>query len=106
MNNEFCRGLGLLISFNYLKINFLCCIKFSQFVQIDRLLDKFFSCHKVKKLQTHCTEARQAVIGLIKKKRTGKKLIDKTKPILIRCLQADFQLFLDFPGKQSSTLLA
>ena len=41
-----------------------------------------------------------------KKKRKGKKLIDKTKLIQIRCLQADLQLFLDFLGKQSSTLLA
>ena len=73
---------------------------------IDRLLDKFCARHKVKKPQTHRTEARQAFIGLIKKKRKGKKLIDKTKLIQIRCLQADFQLFLDFLGKQSSTLLA
>ncbi|WP_276911528.1 IS5 family transposase [Hallella colorans] len=73
---------------------------------IDRLLDKFCARHKVKKPQTHRTEARQAFIGLIKKKRKGKKLFDKTKLIQIRCLQADFQLFLDFLGKQSSTLLA
>ena len=73
---------------------------------IDRLLDKFCARHKMKKPQTHRTEARQAFIGLIKKKRKGKKLIDKTKLIQIRCLQADFQLFLDFLGKQSSTLLA
>ena len=31
---------------------------------------------------------------------------DPKKLIQIRCLQADFQLFLDFLGKQSSTLLA
>ena len=73
---------------------------------IDRLLDKFCARHKVKKPQTHRTEARKAFIELIKKKRKGKKLIDKTKLIQIRCLQADFQLFLDFLGKQSSTLLA
>ena len=73
---------------------------------IDRLLDKFCVRHKVRKPQTHRTEARQAFIGLIKKKRKRKKLIDKTKLIQIRCLQADFQLFLDFLGKQSSTLLA
>ena len=72
---------------------------------IDRLLDKFCARHKVKKPQTHRTEARKAFIELIKKKRKGKKLIDKTKLIQIRCLQADFQLFLDFLGKQSSTLL-
>ena len=70
------------------------------------MLDKFCACYKVKKPQTHRTEARQAFIGLIKKKRKGKKLIDKTKLIQIRCLQADFRLFLDFPGKQSGTLLA
>ena len=73
---------------------------------IDRLLDNFCARHKVKKPQTHRTEARQTFIGLIKKKRKGKKLIDKTKLIQIRCLQADLQLFLDFLGKQSSTLLA
>ena len=73
---------------------------------IDRLLDKFCARHKVKKPQTHRTEARKAFIELIKKKRKGKKLIDKTKLIQIRCLQADFQLFLDFLCKQSSTLLA
>ena len=36
---------------------------------IDRLLDKFCVHHKVKKQQTHRTEARQAFIGLSKKKR-------------------------------------
>ncbi|WP_276943675.1 hypothetical protein [Hallella colorans] len=54
----------------------------------------FCARHKVKKPQTHRAEARQAFIGLIKKKRKGKKLIDKTKLIQIRCLQADFQLLL------------
>lgn len=34
---------------------------------IDRLLDEFCARHKVKKPQTHRTEARQAFIGLIKK---------------------------------------
>ena len=48
---------------------------------IDRLLDKFCARHKVKKPQTRRTEARHAFIGLIKKKRKGKKLIDKTKLI-------------------------
>ena len=50
---------------------------------IDRLLDKFCARHKVKKPQTHRTEARKAFIELIKKKRKGKKLIDKTKLIQI-----------------------
>ena len=58
---------------------------------IDRLLDKFCARHKVKKPQTHLTEARQAFIGLIKKKRKGKKLIKgwfyKLPPhIVIECL--------------------
>ena len=72
---------------------------------IDHLLDKFCAMHKLRKPQTHRMEARRAFIGLIKKKRKEKKLIDKTKLIQIRCLQADFQLFLDFLGKQSSSLL-
>ena len=73
---------------------------------IDRLLDKFCTAYKIKKPQTHRVEARQAFIQLTKKKRRGKKLIDKTKLVQIRCLQADFQTFLDFLGKQSSILLA
>lgn len=72
---------------------------------IDRLLDKFCSRHKMKKPQTHRVEARQAFIGLTKKKRKSKKLIDKTKLVQIRCLQADFQVFLDFLGKHVSSLL-
>lgn len=72
---------------------------------IDRLLDKFCARNKTKKPQTHRVEARQAFIALTKKKRKGKKLIDKTKLIQIRCLQADFQIFLDFLGKHSSNLL-
>lgn len=72
---------------------------------IDRLLDKFCNRHKVRKPQTHRVEARRAFICLAKRKRKGKKLIDKTKLIQIRCLQADFQIFLDFLGRQASTLL-
>lgn len=72
---------------------------------IDRLLDKFCSRHKIRKPQTHRMEARHAFILLIKRKRKGKKLVDKTKLIQIRCLQADFQIFLDFLGKQASNLL-
>ena len=73
---------------------------------IDRLLDKFCARHKTKKPQTRRVEARQAFISLTKKKRKGKKLIDKTKLVQIRCLQADFQTFLDFLGSQSSKLLS
>ena len=73
---------------------------------IDRLLDKFCTVHKIKKPQTRRVEARRAFIQLTKKKRRGKKLIDKTKLAQIRCLQADFQTFLDFLGKHSSDLLA
>ena len=65
---------------------------------IDRLLDKFCARHKVKPNQTHREEARRAFIALTKKKRKGKKLIDKTKPTQIRCLQADFRILLDFLG--------
>ena len=72
---------------------------------IDRLLDKFCARHKVCKPQTHRVEARHAFIALTKKKRKGKKLIDKTKLIQIRCLQADFRIFLDFLGTQASNLL-
>ncbi len=73
---------------------------------IDRLLDKFCAACKIKKPQTRRVEARRAFIQLTKKKRKGKKLIDKTKLVQIRCLQADFQTFLDFLGKHSSSLLA
>ena len=51
-------------------------------------------------------EARRAFILLIKKKRKGKKLVSKTKLTQIRCLQADFQIFLDFLGKQAGHLLS
>ncbi len=73
---------------------------------IDRLLDKFCARHKTKKPQTRRVEARQAFISLTKKKRKGKKLVDKVKLIQLRCLQADFQTFLDFLGEQSSHLLS
>ncbi len=73
---------------------------------IDRLLDKFCARHKVKKPRTRRTEARSAFILLTKKRRKGKKLIDKTKLIQIRCLQADFQTFLDFLGRHATNLLA
>lgn len=55
---------------------------------------------------THRMEARRAFILLIKKKRKGKKLVGKTKLTQIRCLQADFQIFLDFLGKQVGCLLS
>lgn len=73
---------------------------------IDRLLDKFCARHKTKKPQTHRTEARNAFILLTKKKRKGRKLIDKTKLVQLRCLQADFQVFLDFLGKHTSDFFA
>ena len=73
---------------------------------IDRLLDKFCSRHHVRKPQTHRAESRQAFIALTKKKRKGRKLIDKTKLTQLRCLQADFQIFLDFLGRHASNLLA
>lgn len=73
---------------------------------IDRLLDKFCAqCH-TKKPDTHRAEARKSFIELTKRRRKGKKLIDKTKLAQIRCLQADFQIFLHFLGKQASSLLA
>lgn len=72
---------------------------------IDRLLDKFCTRSRTKKPQTHRNEARSAFICLTKRKRKGKKLIDKTKLIQLRCLQADFQVFMNFIGKQSSRLL-
>jgi IS5 family transposase len=73
---------------------------------IDRLLDKFCARHKIRKPQTHRMEARHAFITLTKKRRRGKKLVDRTRLTQIRCLQADFQIFLDFLGKRASTLLA
>lgn len=73
---------------------------------IDRLLDKFCTRHKVGKPQTRRVEARQAFISLTKKKRKGKKLVDKVKLIQLRCLQADMQTFLDFLGGQLSNLLS
>ena len=73
---------------------------------IDRLLDKFCARHKVSKPQTHRMEARRAFFLLIKKKRKGRKLVSKTKLTQIRCLQADFQIFLDFLGKQAGHLLS
>ena len=73
---------------------------------IDRLLDKFCTRHKIIKPRTRRVESRQAFIQLTRKKRKGKKLIDKTRLVQIRCLQADFQTFFDFLGKYSSNLLA
>ena len=72
---------------------------------IDRLLDKFCARHHMRKPQTHRVEARQAFISCTKKKRKSKKLIDKTKLTLLRCLQADIQIFLDFLGHHASNLL-
>ena len=73
---------------------------------IDRLLDKFCARHKARKPQTRRAEARQAFISLTRKKRKGKKLVNKVKLIQLRCLQADMQTFLDFLGEQSSNLLS
>ena len=56
---------------------------------IDRLLNKFCTRYKITKPRTHRVESRQAFIQLTKKKRKGKKLVDKTKLVQIRCLQAD-----------------
>ena len=72
---------------------------------IDRLLDKFCARHHMRKPQTHRVEARRAFISCTKKKRKSKKLIDKTKLTLLRCLQADIQIFLDFLGRHASDLL-
>ena len=72
---------------------------------IDHLLDKFCARHHIRKPQTHRVEARQAFISYTKKKRKSKKLIDKTKLTLLRCLQADIQILLDFLGRHSSNLL-
>ena len=72
---------------------------------IDRLLDKFCTRHNIKKPQIHRAEVRQTFICLIKKKRKGKKLIDKIRLIQIRCLKADFQTFLDFLGRHTSDFL-
>lgn len=73
---------------------------------IDRLLDKFCSRHKIRKPQTNRMQARQAFILLTKKKRKGKKLINKTKQIQIRCLKADFKIFLEFLGRYTTDFLA
>ncbi len=73
---------------------------------IGRLLDKFCARHKTAKPQSRRVEARQAFISLTKKKRKGKKLVDKVKLIQLRCLQADLLTFLDFLGEQSSHLLS
>ena len=73
---------------------------------IDRLLNKFCTRYKITKPRTHRVESRQAFIQLTKKKRKGKKLVDKTKLVQIRCLQADFQTFFEFLGRHASDLLA
>ena len=73
---------------------------------IDRLLNKFCARYHIIKPRTHRVEARHAFIQLTRKKRKGKKLIDKTKNIQIRCLQADIQVFFDFLGKYASNFLA
>lgn len=73
---------------------------------IDRLLNKFCTRYKIIKPRTHRVESRQAFIQLTKKKRKGKKLVDKTKLVQIRCLQADFQALFDFLGKYAGNLLA
>lgn len=73
---------------------------------IDRLLDKFCARYKAEKPQAHRVEARQAFISLTKKKRKGKKLVDKVRLIQLRCLQADLLTFLEFLGGQSSRLLS
>ena len=72
---------------------------------IDRLLDKICALCRARKPQTHRVEARKAFIALTKKKRKGKRLVDKTKLVQIRCLQADIQIFFGFLGKLSNTLL-
>ena len=72
---------------------------------IDRLLDKICARCNVRKPQTRRAEARKAFVECTKKKRKGKKLIDKTKLSQIRCLQADFQIFLDFLGKLQCDIL-
>ena len=72
---------------------------------IDRLLDKFCTRYHIRKPQTHRVEARQAFVSYTKKKRKSKRLVDKTKLVQIRCLQADIQVFLDFLGRQASNLL-
>ena len=71
----------------------------------ERLLEKFCKRYNVAKPKTHRTMARAAFIVLTKKKRKSKKLIEKTKLIQIRCLQADFQTFLDFMGRHSTSFL-
>ena len=73
---------------------------------LDRLLSKFCTRYKILKPRTHRAESRQAFIQLTKKKRKGKKPVDKTKLVQIRCLQADFQTLFDFLGKYASNLLA
>ena len=73
---------------------------------IDRLLDKFCTRYKIKKSQTHRVEARKAFIFLTKRKRKGKKLVDKVKSLQLRYLQADLLTFLNFLGEQSSNLLS
>ena len=55
----------------------------------DRLLDKFCARHKAEKPRTHRVEARQAFISLTKKKRKGKKLVDKVRLIQLRCPTAN-----------------
>ena len=69
---------------------------------IDRLLDKFCARHKAEKPRTHRVEARQAFISLTKKKRKGKKLVDKVRLIQLRCLQADLLTFqISLAGSQT-----
>ena len=73
---------------------------------IDRLPDKFCSRFRIRKPQTHRVEARRAFLVLARKKRKGKKPVDRTRLTQLRCLQADFQIFLDFLGRQTGTFLS
>jgi len=72
--------------------------------EIDRLLDKICSkCH-LKKPQTHRCESRKAYLNLTKRKRKGRKLINATKHIQLRCLDADLRALLTFLGRYKTSI--
>ena len=72
----------------------------------NRSLDSFCVRLKMKKPQTHRVESRKVFLVLSKKKRKGKKLVDKTGLIQLRCLQAYFQTLIELFGRQTGVSLS
>lgn len=72
----------------------------------NRSLDRFCVRLKMKKPQTHRVESRKVFLVLSKKKRKGKKLVDKIGLIQLRCLQAYFQTLIELFGRQTGVSLS